>query len=797
MAQFNTTDSGIMVKQSICLKFPPKINSPGLFEFMVNNARNDQILDYIGTTFHLQMTVIFALTQSFHFIFRLLGMPMLISQIATGIILGQTILGNEMLLGDHGKIAFSKDSIQVLGTISAFGYMFFLFLTTVKMDLNLIKKAGKKALCIGLLCVLAPLLSGILTSITLSSKGESLNVKNKNMFLTILYSISSFPVVHCLLVDLKILNSELGRLSLSVALIGDNLSVILMNIGYLISISFESSAGNNKMVGLIDFGLIMCFVLIVIFVFRPAMQWMVRQTPEGAPVRSIFLYAIIVLFLLSPKLGSWFHLFILFTPLIGLAVPDGPPLGSALVEKFEFVVNGLFLPLFVTACAMRVDLTKLNFSNPSLKNQALINFVITMVKFGVTLGLPFFCDVPKRDSLALAFIMNTKGIVELGALSFLNDNQFISDDLFAFLFLIVAIMAAIPPILVKFIYDPSRKYVGYQERNIMRCKFNEELRLLACIHIPSNVTNIINLLNSSCPTSDSPLTVDVLHLVKLTGRATPLFISHKKHRNTTIFNKSYSENVVLAFNQFERDNWEAVEVNVFTAISPPTLMQEDICNLAMDKHTSFIILPFHRRWSIDGSRIESDDQAVRSLNCNIMKTAPCSVGILVEGRRHLRRTNSKDSAGSLSVYSIAVIFLGGKDDREALTLAKRFSQDARVSLTVIHLKAQGNLASVLASVDTMLNEAVLEDVKDNEYVSYIEKEVRDGPETSLFLRSMVNEHHLIIVGRQCDVENPQTEGLKEWSEFQELGLTGDLLASTDFTGAYSLLVVQQQQQKIR
>ncbi|GKV22309.1 hypothetical protein SLEP1_g32190 [Rubroshorea leprosula] len=212
----------------------------------------------------------------------------------------------------------------------------------------------------------------------------------------------------------------------------------------------------------------------------------------------------------------------------------------------------------------------------------------------------------------------------------------------------------------------------------------------------------------------------------------------------------------MSFIQFERDHWEAVEVNVFTVISPPNLMHEDICNLALDEQMSFIILPFHRQLSIDGT-IESEDQATRNLNCNILKTAPCSVGMLIEGRRHLRRFGSKDSSASSSIYSIAIIFLGGNDDQEALTLAKRFSQDARVGLTVVHLKAPNNVGTMMSEDDAVLNDKILEDVKDNKYVTYIEEEVKDGQETSVFLRSMVNEHHLIIVGRQYNVENPQRQ----------------------------------------
>ncbi|KAH7565294.1 hypothetical protein JRO89_XS09G0182200 [Xanthoceras sorbifolium] len=95
--------------------------------------------------------------------------------------------------------------------------------------------------------------------------------------------------------------------------------------------------------------------------------------------------------------------------------------------------------------------------------------------------------------------------------------------------------------------------------------------------------------------------------------------------------------------------------------------------------------------------------------------------------------------------------------------------------------------------DEMRDSEVLKEVKTNGYINYIKKEVADGPDTAVIVRSMVNEFNLIIVGRRHNLECPQTSGLKAWSEFPELGLLGDLFASTDYSGRCSVLVVQQQE----
>ncbi|PPD95318.1 hypothetical protein GOBAR_DD07654 [Gossypium barbadense] len=124
---------------------------------------------------------------------------------------------------------------------------------------------------------------------------------------------------------------------------------------------------------------------------------------------------------------------------------------------------------------------------------------------------------------------------------------------------------------------------------------------------------MINLLDLTCPMKESTNVIYALHLTELMARDSPVFIAHHKHEtNATV-----------------------------DAISPPKLMHEDICTMALD---------------------------------NVLDRAPCSIGILIN--RGERQKSMK-----LSSYSVGILFLGGKDDREALILAKRMAQDPRVKLT--------------------------------------------------------------------------------------------------------------------
>lgn len=363
--------------------------------------------------------------------------------------------------------------------------------------------------------------------------------------------------------------------------------------------------------------------------------------------------------------------------------------------------------------------------------------------------------------------------------------QVIDGQTYGVMMISVMIISSIVQWCVKLLYDPSRKYVGYQKRNIMSLKPHSELRMLVTIHKPNHITPLTEFLDLCCPTAEDPMTVEVLHLVELVGRALPVFIHHclqRQESSSNSFRKSYSDDIIIAFDIFEHENENAASVNTYTAISPAELMYEDVCNLALDKVASMIILPFHQRWSSDGG-VESDDKNIRTLNLRVLEIAPCSVGILV--------TRASRGSSPPQFSSIGIIYLGGEDDDEVLCLAKRAIKNPNTRLVVYHLVAKEYKPELK---DLMMEgeSDVLREVKNTQNVKFKEVFTKDGSETASFLGDIAKEHDFFIVGRRHGMESPQTDGLTAWSEFPELGVVGDFLSSPDLKSHASILVVQQQ-----
>lgn len=169
--------------------------------------------------------------------------------------------------------------------------------------------------------------------------------------------------------------------------------------------------------------------------------------------------------------------------------------------------------------------------------------------------------------------------------------------------------------------------------------------------------------------------------------------------------------------------------------------------------------------------------------------------------------STRISRSSVSI-NIAVVFIGGKDDREALAFAGRMARHPGVKLSVIRFLLDLNNES---SVSTRLNRSRLhtaeqeEEMKlDDEYfaefygrhvagghVLYVEKYLVNSGQTFSTLRSLEGQYSLFIVGRGGRVNSVLTKGMNDWEECPELGPIGDILSASDYSVTSSVLIIQQ------
>ncbi|KAL1191075.1 Cation/H(+) antiporter 7 [Cardamine amara subsp. amara] len=420
--------------------------------------------------------------------------------------------------------------------------------------------------------------------------------------------------------------------------------------------------------------------------------------------------------------------------------------------------------------------------------------VLVVVKFFVAVLTAFAVKITYRDSIVLALVMSNKCIFELGYLGYIVELKKFDNKCFTVAATYVLVSSLLIPIAIDLMYEPQQIFSCYQYRNLLTLNYDCKLKTLVCIHKPDHITSMVNFVEVFHPTQDSQLECNVLHLEELMGQANPTFISHQMQK-PMVGTRSCSNNIITAFiNLCSYFTEEAMSIDIFTSASLVDHMHEDLCWLALDKSVDLIVLPFHRSWSVDRSTVVSDDKAMQNLNRNVLKRASCSVGIFV----YQKPLWESQMAGSC--YKVCTIFVGGKDDREALAFTNRMKRNKLTSITILRFIPQLSTDKS----DELVQKLDMEDIKeiikkeegssDKEYsMTCIDKKVKEGAETSMILRSMAYDYDLFIVGRSSGMNSAVTEGLNEWTEYEELGAIGDVIALKEFPSRASVLVLQQQQ----
>ncbi|CAA2976368.1 cation H(+) antiporter 15 [Olea europaea subsp. europaea] len=767
---------------------PTMITTNGIWQ-------GDNPLDYSLPLFILQLTLVVVTTRILVFLLKPFRQPRVISEILGGIILGPSVLGRS---AKFANTVFPLRSVMVLETMANVGLLYFLFLVGVEMDIAVIRRTGKRALAMAIAGMILPFLIGISFAFMLHKDAQLVKLGTFILFLGVALSVTAFPVLARILAELKLLNTEIGRIAMSSALINDMCAWILL--------AFAIALAENDVKSLASIWVILssvAFVAFCVYVIRPLISWMIRRIPEGESISEFSICLILTGVMISGFITDAIGTHSVFGAFVfGLVIPNGP-IGITLIERLEDFVSGLLLPLFFAISGLKTNIAAIT----GVGTWAILVLVIILACVGKVAGTLFvslYYKMPFNEGLTLGLLMNTKGLVEMIVLNVGKDQKVLDDKSFAIMVTVAVIMTAIIAPIVTSIYKPARKAVRYKRRTIQRSKQEGEFRVLACIHTPRNVPTIISLLEASHPTKKSPICIYALHLVELTGRASAMLIVHntrKLGRPALNRTQAQSDHIINAFENFEQ-HIGCVSVQPLTAISPYSTMHEDICNVAEDKRVSFIIIPFHKQQTVDGG-MESTNPAFRTINQNVLANAPCSVGILVD--RGL--SGSTRLAANQINHHIVVLFFGGQDDREALAYAWRMCEHPGINLTVMrfvpgehafdHTQSGREILTVVTDTDRnkqldedYINEFRARTANDGSIV-YTEKVVNHGEETVAAIRSIDPIHDLFIVGRGQGMISPLTAGLTDWSECPELGAIGDLLASSDFASMYSVLVVQQ------
>jgi len=381
----------------------------------------------------LQLVVVVLATRTVGSLFRRVGLPAVVGEIAAGICLGPSLLGG-LWPGAFGFI-FAPDSLGRLRGLSQVGVAVFMFLVGMELETGEMPSRGRSAVLISQVGIAVPFLLGLISACFLYPAYAAAGARFTPfaLFLGIAMSITAFPVLVRILRERAMMKTQVGIMAVACAAAGDATAwTVLALIAAL-------ARAQGLAASLLNLGGLALFVVLMLGPVRRRLPgWLGAAGWEGGRPGPAALAAVFIFAAASALATEFLGIHALFGAfLAGAIMPRQAGFHESLagLERFTTLV---LLPLFFAFSGLRTHLGLLQGAGGWWICLALVA-VATVGKLGSTLGAARWQGMAWGEAFALGALMNTRGLMELIALNVGYDLGILSQPIFAALVLMALV----------------------------------------------------------------------------------------------------------------------------------------------------------------------------------------------------------------------------------------------------------------------------------------------------------------------------------------------------------------------
>ncbi|WP_224448811.1 cation:proton antiporter [Haloprofundus salilacus] len=361
-------------------------------------------------TLFAQLFVILSVALLLGRLARVVGMPAVVGELLTGIVLGPSLLGIVAPGTFETLFPSTAEQFHLLEAISWLGVVFLLLTTGLEMDIDRLRRRAGSAALVSTTGVAVPFalglgVTGLLPAFLVVDPTDRLGLA---LFLATAMSISAIPVIAHILVETGLAARPVGQVMLASATLTVLASWLLLSlvIGFVQSGRFDVDAVGVSL-------LTLClFTAFAFTVGRRGASAILRRagSTDAGPRTQV---AVVAAFALGA--GS-------LTAAFGFEATLGALLAGVAVGRdaldvearrvLEDVSLGVFAPLFFGTAGLRADLSLLVDPAVALVGAALL-IVATVGKLVGVTGGALVAGFGRRDALAMGVGLNARGALEI------------------------------------------------------------------------------------------------------------------------------------------------------------------------------------------------------------------------------------------------------------------------------------------------------------------------------------------------------------------------------------------------
>jgi Kef-type K+ transport system membrane component KefB/mannitol/fructose-specific phosphotransferase system IIA component (Ntr-type) len=339
---------------------------------------------------------------------RRLGFPLIFGELASGILLGPTVLGRITPAGQHALFPGGVPGNMLAGYTNV-GVVLLLAVAGLEVNLAIVRRRGKSALLTSLMGIVMPLAGGVLLGVLLPD--SDLMRPDRRLlfalFMGVALSISALPVIAKTLLDLGLFKTDVGLLVMAAAMIDD----LVGWLGFSVLLGpMQGGALNLLSVGR-SVALTIGFVVVSLVVARPLLGRLVGRLQadhHSGPRRVLSLIVLLALF--GASFTQWIGVHAVFGGfVVGVVIGDTPHLKERTRLIVHDFVTNIFAPVFFASLGLRADFVK----SFDLRLCVLVFVVASGAKIiGCTLGSRAG-GLRWRPATAVGFGLNARGAMEV------------------------------------------------------------------------------------------------------------------------------------------------------------------------------------------------------------------------------------------------------------------------------------------------------------------------------------------------------------------------------------------------